>query len=241
MSTRRVLLWLGIACLVLAAVAVLHPDSPVYLTTLLGKGGEHDGHSTRYWMREINNADDQTRYHAIHCLGAIGADAGEAVPALAKTMREHPDGRTRNEAALALSKMAPASKSAVPAMAEALSDPDYFVRWNAANALFQLRADARPAIPALIKAVQDDTNKTNLGTFMATVQDMAALALGRATTGTPEGVAVLTELLAKVTKTESRLSTVRALGEVGPEAKSVVPQLRLLLKNDNDHWVRIAA
>jgi len=192
-------------------------------------------------MREINNADDQTRYHAIHCLGAIGADAGEAVPALAKTMREHPDGRTRNEAALALSKMAPASKSAVPAMAEALSDPDYFVRWNAANALFQLRADARPAIPALIKAVQDDTNKTNLGTFMATVQDMAALALGRATTGTPEGVAVLTELLAKVTKTESRLSTVRALGEVGPEAKSVVPQLRLLLKNDNDHWVRIAA
>jgi HEAT repeat protein len=240
MSTRRAIMWMGIVLIAVAAAAVLHPDSPVYLTTLLGKSGEHDGHSTRYWMQEMKSQNDEARWHAIFSLGAIGKDAGEAVPALAKTLREHPDARTRNEAALALSKMDPASKSAVPALAEALSDSEYIVRWNAATALFRLRADARPAIPALIKALQDDTNKTNLGVFMATIQDMAALALGGASAGTPDGVAVLTETLANVTKTESRISTARALGYVGPEAKSAVPQLRLLLK-DEDRWVRLAA
>jgi hypothetical protein len=234
------MLWLVIAFAALAGVAVLHPKSPLYFSALLGKEGEHDGHSTSYWMREMSSADDETRWHAIFSLGAIGPNAGEAVPALAKVLREHPDGRTRNEAALALSKMAPASKSAVPSLADALSDKDYIVRWNAAMALFQLRTEARSAVPALIKAVKDESNKTNLGVFMSTIHEVAALALGRASAGTPDAVPVLLEALKNAERPEARLTLTRALGEVGPEAKPAVPQLRLMCK-DIDHWVRESA
>ena len=240
MKTRRAIVWLIIAFVALAAVALLYPKSPVYFSTFLSNEGEHDGHSTRYWMREMKSADDETRWRAIFSLGAIGPKAGDAVPDLAKILHEHPDGRTRSEAALALSKMAPASKPAVPALADALSDKDYIVRWNAAMALFQLRSEARPAVPALINAVKDQSNKTNMGAFPSTIHDVAALALGRASAGTPDAVPVLVEALKNAEAPEARIALTRALGEVGPEAKAAVPQLRLMCK-DIDHWVRESA
>jgi HEAT repeat protein len=219
---------------------MLYPKSPVYFSNFLGNEGEHDGHSTSYWMREMNSADDETRWHAIFSLGAIGAKAGDAVPGLAKILRDHPDGRTRSEAALALTKMAPASKPAVPSLADALSDKDFFVRWNAAMALFQLHSEARPAVPALINAVKDKKNKTNLNTFPSTIDEVAALALGRASAGTPDGVPVLLEALKNAEAPVTRMAMTRALGEVGPEAKAAVPQLQLMCK-DSDFWVREAA
>ena len=46
------------------------------------------------------------------------------------------------------------------------------------------------------------------------------LALGRATAGTDEAVPVLVDALKKAPRLESRLAAIRALGEVGPAAKS---------------------
>jgi HEAT repeat protein len=241
--TKRRALWLVVALLALTAFALLLPASPAYLPDLVSRGvfgHYYDGHSAGYWTDSLNSPDIEVRRHAIFALGAMGADGGEAVPALAVIMVEDPDRQTRSEAALALSKMAPSSRPAVPALARALADEEPFVRMNAATALFQLRTAARAAIPALIQAFQNDDNSHDLPWFWLNIQDMAALALGRASAGTADGVPVLHEALESATTNRRRSILARALGEVGAEARPAAPRLRVLLA-DKDANVRQAA
>jgi HEAT repeat protein len=201
---------------------------------------QHEGRSSASWMADLDTPDPDKRREAIFALGAIGADAGEAVPALAVILLEDPEGRTRNAAALALTKMLPASRQAVPAMTQALDDKDRFVRMNVAMALSRLGTDARPAVPALIRAIKNEDNKTNLNAFTHTIQEISALALGRASAGSADGVPALTEALEAATTPTMRMAVVRALGAVGPEARPAVPRLRTLL-DDKDRDVREVA
>ena len=57
----------------------------------------------------------------------VGADAAEAVPALVSLLRNGDEG-SRNSACIALRKIGPAAKGALPALREALSDPSADVR-----------------------------------------------------------------------------------------------------------------
>jgi HEAT repeat protein len=221
--------------LLLAGIGMLIPSSPAYLPSLLTHYSHYyDGHSLGFWVRALDRPDAELRRRAIFSLGAIGSDAAEAVPALAKIVTEDPDRNARHQAALALAKMAPASAAAVPALAQALDhDREPAVRMNAAIALFELGAGARPAMPVLIKALQRRANRTNLATFSFTIQEMAALALGRATAGTPDGVAALMEALASARTPSKRLVFARALAEIGAPARSAESRLRALLVDDS--------
>ncbi|MFL5341865.1 MAG: HEAT repeat domain-containing protein [Gemmataceae bacterium] len=239
MSKRRLLLWLGIAVIAAAGVAVLVPDSPAYLTNLWGYEGQHDGHYASHWIHEADSPDTETRRNAIFALGAIGPQAGSAVPKLAKIMLEDPEGIVRNEAAFSLSKMTPASKTAVPALVKALNDEIPLVRMNAALALMRLETDAQPAVPDLLKALQDKTNDTNINAFHATVRQTIMLAAGKASAGTMEAIEPLSEELKNAHGREETAICIRALGYIGPAAKSVTPQLRPFLK-DKDRWVQEA-
>jgi HEAT repeat protein len=241
--TRRRALWLVVTLLTLAALSLLIPASPAYLPDLVSQGYfgvYHDGHSAGYWADELNSPDTQVRYHAINCLGAIGADAGDAVPALAAVMLDDPDPEARSRAALALSKMAPASRSAAPALAAALGDDEPFVRMNAATALFQLRPGAPCAVPALIREFQDERNCRDLPLFCLSIQEMMALALGRCSAGTVEGVPLLKAALEAATTPRRRVIMARALAEIGCEANSAAPDLRALLADNNLHVRRAA-
>src|SRR5260370_41607865 len=133
--TKRHAMRLAAALVLLAALAVLLPGSPVFLANFFSANGQHDGHSTRYWMNTLNSSDNEARYHAIFALGTIGAEASDAVPALATIMVHDPDREARHQAAQALMKMAPASRTAVPALAQALKDKEPSERMNAAMAL----------------------------------------------------------------------------------------------------------
>ncbi len=239
MNKRRALTWLVIGLLALAAVAVLAPNSPVYLPKLMGESGRYE-HSARYWINELKSSDTASRLKATQALGEMGPDAAEAVPALAKVMREDPEGKVQNDAALALSKMAPASAAAVPDLIAVLDGQDYWIRMNAVNALSRLKTDARAATPALIKAIKDPSNRKNLEFFQSTIQETAAVALGRVSSGTADGVPALIEGLAANDDPYTRGFFIRGLGEVGPEAKAAVPQLRQLLKEENN-WLRETA
>ncbi|MFL5241573.1 MAG: HEAT repeat domain-containing protein [Gemmataceae bacterium] len=234
--TRRLALRLMIGLVLLAAAALLTPGSPVYFPNLLyGNRESFDGHSTGYWIKELDSSDSQTRQHAIFALGAIGDDGGEAVPALAKRLHEDPDPEARYKAALALSKMCPSAREAVPELAEALDDDEPFVRVNAAMALFRLGGDARSAIPALIRAVEDEANLTRSPpVFSYTTQELAVLALGRASAGSSLGVPVLMTALENAKTTNMRRAAARALGDIGAEARLAVPQLRAMLKDKDD-------
>src|SRR4029079_16691675 len=104
-----------------------------------------------------------------------------------------PDIDLRARAAMALSKMGHGTKEVVPALAQALKDPEPLVRMNAAHALLRLGPDARPAAPALIEALRDDRNRVKADMFQDTIQEIVAVALGKATAGTDEGVQPLIE------------------------------------------------
>src|SRR5262249_62240239 len=126
--------------------------------------------------------------------------------------------------------MNPASKAAVPALAQALSSGNPLVRMNAARALFRLGTEARPAIPELIQALQDKRNRTYLQVFPLTIQDQVALALGRASAGVNDGVPVLLAGLKAAGAEPARISFARALGIIGAEARPAFPALRAMLQ-----------
>jgi HEAT repeat protein len=227
--TRHRALWLAAAVVVLAGFAVLIPSSPIYLTKLYCSDDQYDGHSHRYWIESLDNPSARVRREAVFALGACGAEAGEAVPALAALLLGDSDEAVRSEAALALSKMNPASRTAVPSLSQALQDGNPGVRMYAALALFRLGGAARPAVPALIQALGDEGNQKRVGTFFFTIRELVALALGRASAGTAEAVPALMEILAGNGTLELRQAVVRALGDIGVEARPATPHLRKLL------------
>jgi HEAT repeat protein len=236
---KRLLFWAPILTVALAGAALALPASPFYLPDYWFRGGYHDGHPTGYWVGELKAAEAPARYRAVHALGAIGPEAREAVPALAVIMRQDPESRLRVAAALALSKMRQASVNAVPALAEALRDEDKQVRMYAIIALAALGRESHPAVPALTAAMRDDTNETYVNTFAFTIQEEAAIALGRASAGTPEAVPALMETLRTSPSERMRQSATRALGIVGAQARDAVPLLHALLKEKDrvPKWV----
>jgi HEAT repeat protein len=233
-------LWLVPALAVLACVVVSIPGTPVYLPVLMNAGDRHEGRTTRHWLKTLDSSDPEARRQAARALGAIGPPAEKAVPRLAAVMQDDPDSKARLEASLALTKMGPAVAAVVPALAQALGDPEPGVRLNALVALMRLKAEARPAVPALTRALKDPANRTNARTFTFTIQAGAATALGYATRGTPEAVPALMEALQSADTVPLRLAVVRALGDVGADAKPAVPRLRELAK-DADPDMKSAA
>jgi HEAT repeat protein len=224
-----------LAMLLLAGLGLVIPGSPAYAPPLVAHYATfQEGHSLGYWLRALRSQDEDVRHQAIFALGAIGPGAAEAVPTLAAIVADDPDVEARHCAALALAKMGPASRPAVPALAKALAtDGEPAVRMNAVLALFTLGEASRPAVPVLIAALKRRANRTDLKTFTFTIQEMAALALGRATAGTAEGVPALTQALERARTARMRRLLARALAEVGPPAGAAEPRLRTLLHDEN--------
>ncbi len=215
-----------------AALAVLTPGSPAFLPGLLFPKATHEGKPASHWLAQLQSGPREARLAATLALGAIGADAAEAVPALAALLRDG-DEEERAAAALTLLKMSPASAPAVPALAAALTDDGLGVRMNAATALARLGSAARAAIPALAVAIRDEANQTNLGRFHVTIQEQAAIALGRASAGSAEGVRPLTDILEGEHTEELRAAAARGLGEIGEQARVAIPLLTPLLAEPN--------
>jgi FG-GAP-like repeat/HEAT repeats len=232
MTRRRAARLVVVSAAALAGVALLVPGTPAYLPNWFAANGRYDGHSLRYWVEALDSPDAELRYQAIDAVGRIGPDAAEAVPALATILQNAPKRGHRINASLALTKMAPATRAAVPALAGALNDEEPLVRMNAALALFRLGAEARPAVPALLEALRDKKNQMYPGGFALSIQEMLMLAVGRASAGSAVAVPVLTEGLRSTQGIGVRLAAARALGEVGPEARSAEPLLRELLREE---------
>lgn len=98
--------------------------------------------------------DHNVKYRAAEALGNIGP---EAVPALAKTLKNN-QYFVRRISARALGNTR--AVSAVAPLIEALEDDDRSVRSISAQALGKIRPGAREAIPALTKALNDKYHST---------------------------------------------------------------------------------
>ena len=91
-------------------------------------------------------------------LGAIGPQAKDAVPVLAKAL-EDPDYNVRWAAAEALGRIGEPAKAAVPALARTLTDKITSVRRETVVALGRIGPAAKEAIRALKIALKDEAEE----------------------------------------------------------------------------------
>jgi len=102
----------------------------------------------------LTDSFPSVRLGAARIVGALGANAVETTPALAKVMAERSISMRRT-AALALGAIGPTADAGAPSLADALKDGDWSVRWASARALGKLGTGAAPAVPALADALRD--------------------------------------------------------------------------------------
>jgi HEAT repeat protein len=124
-----------------------------------------------------------------------------------------------------LGEIGPGAKAAVPALIEAMKDPDTkqyrsSLRLIATAAVGQIGPDARAAIPSLIKALTDDWNSVR----SAAVKSLAGIG--------PAAIPALTKAL-QDKNPEIRVQAAEALGLIGPAAKPAIPALNRALKDAN--------
>jgi HEAT repeat protein len=92
---------------------------------------------------------------SIKVLGELGPQSTEAVPVLVEHLRKAEHADIRSRLAHALARIGPGASAAVPALGEALGDPDADVREAAAYALSTVGPAAREAEHALRLALND--------------------------------------------------------------------------------------
>jgi HEAT repeat protein len=232
---KRIVLWVVVVLVIATVGAMFIPGSPISLDRLLGADSQSiEGHSLRYWKKEMSNQDKEVRLKAIETVGKFGADGGDAVADVARLLSD-PDDDIRIAASVTLVKLAPNTKTVVPTLIEALNDKNLQVRQNTINALIRLRKDAYPAVPTLIEAVKNPENKSNANLFLHTIQEGAISALGYVSEGTGDAVPTLVEVLKGDSNDKMKAAAARSLGLIGPAAKEAIPTLYEMLKQKDRH------
>jgi RNA polymerase sigma factor (sigma-70 family) len=152
-------------------------------------------------------------------LRKIGEDA---VPVLVEELKKG----QRNGRAFALSAMphfGVKAKAAIPAVIEALSDPDASIRRGALGALRQIDREGT-SVPALAEVVTDDDESVRFW-----VIDLLARFEAKAKVAMPK----LVVAAVKDDNANNRQRALAALRAIKPEPKTIVPTLREALRDKN--------
>jgi HEAT repeat protein len=176
-----------------------------------------------------------------------------------------PAPRLRRTAVEVLELLGDAARPALPAIADALADPDRFVRWGAARAIAYIGPREAPfAVEALGRLLCDDDDNIRLQAAV-TLEAMGPIAQGAlpallkaittgdaetrvaaiyvlVTMGAQPAAPAVPGLIESLTSTDPRVRRAAAdvLGRLGPVAAPAVPALRKALE-DEDQEARINA
>ncbi|MBU2669102.1 HEAT repeat domain-containing protein [Actinoplanes bogorensis] len=136
----------------LAGAGLAPPDGVSILRTALGR------------------ATEEFRVRVAEALYAMTRDPGWATPIAGVLMGSQSE-FVRLDAAIALSGFPP-STALVRALATAVSDPEYLVRYHAANTMLHWSGERRPVdgVPALFEKITDDTE----GAWRAAADELTA-------------------------------------------------------------------
>ena len=164
----------------------------------------------------------ENRGVAISALAEIGPPAEVAVPLLLK-MLQHKNARLRCLAARALGPLgASSSKQVLPALLEALNDPDLDVQACAVGELCVIRKDPKTVVPAIITIFKK--HKLHKGHGDPRECAVAVVAFGRAAKPV---VPLLVDILEDGRERHAlRLRALRALQELGSTASEAIPTLK---------------
>ncbi|MGI2904333.1 HEAT repeat domain-containing protein [Tolypothrix sp. VBCCA 56010] len=180
--------------------------------------------------KALKDNNQEMRSYATDGLRSIGTGAEAALPDLIETLKKDPDKDVRAGAVRAIRAIAP--EAGVPAFIQAFKqDSDARVRELAAQALGEVPTKAKQAIPDLIEAL---LNNPKLDVRKGAAEALAKIELHR------DAVPDLRKAL-KDTSWQVRRSAAQALGNIGAEASSAVPDLISALKKDRNYTMRRSA
>lgn len=179
--------------------------------------------------QQILMDDPNVRASAIAALGAERRQDQQLVPTLGAILRNDPSPLVRRNAAWALRMIGPDVSDAVPALEDALDDPDRTVRLAAAITLQHLGREAAPAAGGLIQSVRDWWEGREQA--RAVQEKLSGEARDDFIFRTQP---VLDELY------QVHLAAIAALGKIGPEAREAVEVLRRAVRSE-DRDARVAA
>jgi HEAT repeat protein len=212
---------------------------------LMQKYGSNVSAAIPALIEGLKSDEVSIRRNAAFALGEIGPDAQTATEALTSALRNDQDIEVRRNAAFALGEI---GSSAIPELLDSLGDKDSRMRRNVAAALVRI---GQPAVPRLIQLLHAENS---------IIRNNAAGILGRIGPKAKKAIPALEKALQDEDKAFCwtvkqalrkikqvtvddlieclndkdiiiRSHAVESLGEMGPEAKSAVPQLILCLKD----------
>jgi HEAT repeat protein len=173
------------------------------------------------------DGDLHVREEAIRALGQIGRDA---VPDLIKLLKKGSDNLTRAEAATALGEIGKDAREAVPALVEALHDPDEIVRLVVARAVGKMYVADKQLETAFEALVECATSDPSESVRISVVRTLATVG--------PEAVPTL--ILILETDSSACAEAANALADIGKEARQAAFVLAEALR-DPEVPVRLAA
>jgi len=164
-------------------------------------------------------------------LGLLGPAAAEAVPDLLALLTRH-NPEVRASAAEALGRIGKAAKPAVATLTKMIDDPDPRVKAHAAVALWRITGDAKPSVPALSAALADPV-------LVLAFEDPRLTSNYALRPDVPGPLPPVEANLIGPWDT-TPVCVIRALGEIGPDAKPAADALRYA-ERDSDPTIRAAA
>jgi len=180
----------------------MYDDSPIIRDWFWGQKG-------RIWRikasLKIQEVEGKANEKAAHFVG-WGVAGSEAVASLVKLLIAK-EARVRAEAAEDLGQIRPAPVLAVPALQQALGDPDIHVRIYAAGSLSQIQSDNKDCRPILIGGLDDKDEM---------IRSAAAASLGNLGAAGVSGISALMSSLQNDKNEYVRSMAAYALGQVGP-------------------------
>jgi HEAT repeat protein len=127
-------------------------DADIEARILAHKALEELGLGRQRWMRRCLSSGASVEGQEEALLREV---LQQSVSGLAQSLK-HPDVRVRRSALDALEVLGPLALPALPALTQALHDPDHFVRWSAVRAVGKLDlSDASPVVPDLTRLLND--------------------------------------------------------------------------------------
>lgn len=164
----------------------------------------------------LNDIDPRTASGAAQALGSMGADGGDAVPALAEAMR----GTNIVLCRLAAKALSQIGAPAIATLIAHLQHADPFVRGESALAIGWVGAPARAAVPFLARVVRGGDALTRTPPPLAHTPSPGG---APSQTVTPPQIPEPTEQSAEVS---CRVFAAQALGRIGSAAAAALPDLR---------------
>ena len=167
-------------------------------------------------IETLRDPDRSVRFFATLTLKEMGADASNAVPALAKIVGDNgvgTDQHSRAAAAYALGKIGPTARNALPALKKALQEPSSYLRGQVAVAIWRIDSDAETTLPVLLQEMP------------RTIEDSKwdwIIAVGEMGPRAKEAIPQLTNELKQDKKVWIREHIINALIKIDPEAAAKI-------------------